>query len=62
MKKSIILFLFLATSLFADFQVSYLKTQKHYTNINEVIDQSFTNIPSKISFGLKKNVWLKVAP
>lgn len=64
MNKKLLLFIFLfisfTTSLFASYQVSYLNDSKKYKNINDVINKDFTSIPKKITFGNKKDVWIKI--
>lgn len=64
MNKKLLLFIFLfisfTSSLFASFQVSYLNDSKKYKNINDVINKDFTSIPKKMTFGNKKDVWIKI--
>lgn len=61
MKRYIAFILLFTVSLYGNFQVSYLDTKINYKDINDVINSKFINISSKISFGLRKNVWLKVS-
>lgn len=58
--KYILFLIFCSNFLHADFSVSYLNEEKNYKTINEVLNKEFTTIPSKYTFGIKKNVWLKV--
>lgn len=64
MNKKLLLLIFLfisfTSSLFASYQVSYLNDSKKYKNINDVINKDFTSIPKKITFGNKKDVWIKI--
>ena len=58
--KYILTLIFFSNFLYADFSVSYLNEEKNYKTVNEVINKEFTSIPSKYTFGIRKNVWLKV--
>lgn len=60
MTKYIIIFTLFLTSLYANFQVSYLDDKVNYQNVNDVLHKEFTLMPSKISFGLRKNIWMKI--
>ena len=58
--KYILTLIFFSNFLYADFSVSYLNEEKNYKTVNEVTNKEFTSIPSKYTFGIRKNVWLKV--
>ena len=59
MMRYIILVMVFISSLYANFEVSYLDDKKEYSDITQLFSKKFTSIPSKKSFGLKKSVWLK---